>query len=188
MPNYRRLWIPGCQYFVTMVTYGRQRLFVHEAVVGLWREALSQSCRENGFVVHAAVVLHDHIHMIIILSPGRNDVGRGIGRAKALFTRCYTKRYTPAMCSKSESRYRHREEYIWQRRFYDHLIRDQRDYRLHMDYIHYNPVKHGYVKTPGEWKWSSFRLFCRKGLYREDWRMPADDDLSQITEMANRLE
>ncbi len=67
------------------------------------------------------------------------------------------------------SKLKHRETTIWQRRFWEHLIRDDEDYRMHMDYIHYNPVKHGLVNRVKDWPHSTFHRYVRKGIYSEDW-------------------
>ena len=69
----------------------------------------------------------------------------------------------------SESRQKRGEQAIWQRRFWEHLIRDEKDFERHCDYIHYNPVKHGYVTAPRDWPFSTFRRFVKRGVYAEDW-------------------
>ncbi|MDP2728820.1 MAG: transposase, partial [Dehalococcoidia bacterium] len=75
---------------------------------------------------------------------------------------------------------RKKEKGIWQRRFWEHVIRDQTDFNRHCDYIHYNPVKHGLVNSPLEWKHSSFRKFVEKGLYRQDWGQSAANGLVEL--------
>jgi putative transposase len=77
--------------------------------------------------------------------------------------------YTGAGTAPSPSRQRHREGTLWQRRFWEHQIRDEQDYRAHVEYIHFNPVKHGLATRPGDWHCSSFKRWVARGLYEEDW-------------------
>ena len=80
-----------------------------------------------------------------------------------------------------ESKIKRKEKGIWQRRFYDHIIRDENDLTSHLDYIHYNPVKHGYVNAPKYWKYSSFEKYVDKNLYDRNWCNMCDK--YKITEM-----
>jgi putative transposase len=79
---------------------------------------------------------------------------------------------TPAMLT--ESRTKRRESTIWQRRFWEHVIRNERDLMRHLDYIHFNPVKHGYVTRAIDWPYSTFRRYVRDGIYPSDWGGAAD--------------
>jgi len=104
------------------------------------------------------VVLPDHLHRIWQMPDQDADFSR---RWRLI------KRYFSIGMDAEVSR--RREKQIWQRRFWEHLVRDEEDWRQHMDYIHYNPVKHGYVKTPYDWPHSSFRRAVKHGLYPPDW-------------------
>ena len=139
----------------------------------------SQSCRvgevkrnppptraAHPFRVDAIVILPDHLHTIWTLPDSDPDFSTRWKRIKASFSRNYPGCIIEDI---SESMHRKKEKGIWQRRFWEHVICDQADYNRHCDYIHYNPVKHGLVNSPLEWKYSSFRKFVEKGLYGQDW-------------------
>lgn len=164
MPEYRRPWVPGATYFVTIVTYRRQSRFVDDATAQLWRGALSDASKQKPFKVVAGVILPDHLHLILELPPGIDDLSSRLGLAKANFTKTLG-----AATSNSKSRAKHREADVWQRRFFDHMIRDEQDFISHMDYVHYNPVKHGHAECPKDWKWSSFKHWVERGAYTLEW-------------------
>ena len=165
MPHYRRLWVPGASYFITIVTHHRRPLFADERHVEAWREALRETQRARPFEVVAGVVLPDHLHLLISLPPGDADLSSRMGVAKATFSKSIGADISDA----SASRRRHRETDVWQRRFYDHMIRDDRDLEMRLDYIHLNPVKHGYCRCPRDWPHSSFHRFVSGGHYASDW-------------------
>jgi putative transposase len=162
MPQYRRPWLAG-SYFVTIVTYHRRRLFTNETTVERWRKALAQTKREWPFDVNAAVVLPDHVHLIVTLPTNDGELSKRIGRAKALFTKRY--REVKTASAPSPARRRQREADLWQRRFYDHWIRDESEYEGCFDYVHYNPVHHGRVSRPIDWPWSSFHHWLHQRVY-----------------------
>ncbi len=168
MPNYRRAAIPGGLYFLTIVTHRRAPLFRDPTHVLLLRQALSQVKREAPFEILSAVVLPDHLHFLWSLPRGDSGFSARVGRMKILFTR--------ALAEGGEvprdfdgSRRRHRERAVWQRRFWEHWVSDEREFEFCLDYIHYNPVKHGLVSCPHLWPASSFRKWVKNGLYEEDW-------------------
>jgi putative transposase len=168
VPNYRRPHIPGATLFLTIVTYQRRPLFREEDNVDRLRSALSEVKAEMPFEVSAAVVLPDHMHFLWSLPAGEDGTSARVGKMKLLFTRSLrgvgvTSDDVPA------SRRRHRESDVWQRRFIDHVIRDADDFKTHLDYIHYNPVKHGLVACPHAWPHSSFRKWVENGTYAPDW-------------------
>lgn len=168
MPNYRRVYIPGGIYFFTLVTYCRRPLFKHLSNVELLRNAVAKAKTEKPFKFIAAVILPDHIHFIWQLPPNDSNYSQRISRLKVLFTRAY-KAVNSSNLELSESRYKHRESDIWQRRFWEHLIRDEVDLQRHLDYIHYNPVKHGLVSCPHLWEYSSFSRWVDRGRYLPNW-------------------
>ncbi len=112
------------------------------------------------------MILPDHLHTIWTLPDDDSEFSTRWKRIKATFSRHYQGYIIEDI---SESMRRKKEKGIWQRRFWEHMIRDQTDFNRHCDYIHYNPVKHGLVNSPLEWKHSSFRKFVEKGLYPTDW-------------------
>jgi putative transposase len=165
MPNYRRASVPGGVYFLTLVTYRRIPIFRDPANVISLRRALSQVRREQPFDVVAAVVLPDHMHFLWALPRGDAGFSSRVGRMKILFTRSFARRPDPA----EESRRRHRERAVWQRRFWERSVIDERELEAYLDYIHHNPVKHGYVSCPHLWPASSFGKWVAHGHYPEDW-------------------
>ncbi len=120
------------------------------------------------------VILPDHLHTIWTLPKNELDFSVRWKRIKGIFSRHYQGCSTEDI---SESIRRKKEKGIWQRRFWEHTIRDQPDFNRHCDYIHYNPVKHGLVNTPLEWKHSSFRKFVEKGFYKQDWGQSPEKEL-----------
>ncbi|WP_228041121.1 transposase, partial [Nodosilinea sp. LEGE 07088] len=118
------------------------------------------------FDVTAAVVLPNHIHFLWTLPDG--NYSKRVGRLKVLFTRILrgSGALPQDVCL---SRQRQRESDVWQRRFWEHTIRDEADWVGHLNYLHYNPVKHGLVRCSHEWEYSSFRWFVGEGMYAEDW-------------------
>jgi putative transposase len=168
MPNYRRLFVPGGTVFLTVATYRRAPLFRDEANVARLRQAVTTVRKELPFDFVAAVVLPEHLHVLWTLPPGDVEYPKRIGRIKVEFT--HSLRGTDALPSDvCASRRKHRESNVWQRRYIEHTIRDERDFEDHMNYIHYNPVKHGLVSCPHAWPYSSFRKWVKGGAYPEDW-------------------
>ena len=168
MPNYRRVYILGGTYFLTIVTYDRLPLFKDFQNIELLRSAVAKVQRKQPFRIIAAVILPDHLHFIWQLPPDDSNYSQRISRLKVLFTRACKAR-NPSNLEISQSRYKHRESDVWQRRFWEHSIRDEVDLQKHLDYIHYNPVKHGLVSCPHLWSYSSFSHWVKRDRYAQDW-------------------
>jgi len=158
MSNYRRCHERGAQYFFTLVTYKRRQIFESECAVELLRSAFRTVMSKRQFIIDAIAVLPDHIHCLWTLPTGDADYS----------TRWMLIKKHVSGSIDSGKNYRG-EKQIWQRRFWEHLIRNDDDYQKHIDYIHYNPVKHGYTKSPAEWPYSSFNKALTDGLYEPDW-------------------
>jgi len=165
----------------------RQPLF-NELAIPIFNEGLKECISTRSFTVEAMVILPDHIHCIWQLPLTGDDYSSRWKFIKASFTKEYirrvggapakptrTGRVSGAAAEPTLSMQKKGEKGIWQRRFWEHTIRDERDYRLHCDYIHYNPVKHGFVKAPRDWPHSSFHEFVEKGLYPESWGGPVEN-------------
>jgi len=118
------------------------------------------------YTTDAIVVLPDHIHCIWTLPDHDLDFSTRWKKIKSAFTRRYS---GPRAATISQSMCRKKEASVWQRRFWEHRIRDESDFNRHCDYIHYNPVKHGYVSLPSQWKHGSFGQFVELGFYAPDW-------------------
>ncbi len=158
MSNYRRLTIRGGTYFFTVVTYRRQPIFTDDARVELLRHAFREVKAKRPFDVVAAVILPNHLHCLWNLPEDDADFSTRWQMIKTSFSR-----RIPAKIRKDGSKT------VWQPRFYEHCIRDERDFHNHLDYIHYNPVKHGLVSSPELWLYSSFKHFVALGYYPSGW-------------------
>ena len=121
--------------------------------------------------MEAVVVLPDHLHAIWTLPEDEADFSVRRALIKADFSR-----RLPSRESVSASRSRKRERGIWQRRYWEHVLRDQDDFARHLDYIHFNPVKHGHVKRFRDWPYSSFHRMVRLGIYPAAWAGDAADN------------
>ena len=168
MPEYRRLYLPGGTIFLTLVTYQRQPLFNNPENISRLRKATAQMRREKPFDIIGAVVLPDHIHFLWTLPSQDTNYSQRVSRLKVLFTWSLRGRKNKPQ-NISESRRKHRESNVWQRRFWEHTIRDEKDLEKHLEYIHYNPVKHGLVTCPHLWNYSSFHQWVKQGKYQLDW-------------------
>jgi putative transposase len=168
MPNYRRLIIPGGTYFFTLVTYQRRPWLCNELARATLRSAIERVNRNYPFTIDAVVLLPDHIHWIWTLPDGDSNYAIRWSLIKRYVTQhCGGKLEVDA--ATSLSRQKRKEGNLWQRRFWEHLIRDDKDYANHCDYIHYNPVKHGLCQAPSQWSFSSFHRFVADGIYPQDW-------------------
>ena len=164
MPNYRRVWVPGGTYFFTVNLLERRRTLLVDHVSAL-RDAFRAVRIARPFELLAIVVLPDHLHCIWRLPAGDADNATRRRYLKRLFSQ-----RLPRTERLSAQRVRRKERGIWQRRFWERSLRDDRDVRQHVDYIHYNPVKHRHVQRVADWPWSSFHRYTRLGLLPRDWR------------------
>lgn len=163
MPNYRRMWVPGGTYFFTVNLLERRRTLLIDRVDAL-RAAFIAAQRARPFDIIAIVILPDHLHCIWRLPPGDDDHATRWRHIKTAFVK-----HVPYGEHRSIRRRFKAERGIWQRRYWEHVIRDERDLRNHIDYIHFNPVKHGWAKRPGDWPYSSFHRFVLDGVLPADW-------------------
>ena len=166
MTRYQRTKLPGGTFFFTVVTYNRQKLLYLPDNVHLLRQAFRHVIQSHPFRIEAIVILPDHLHCLWTLPPEDSDFSTRWRLIKTYFSRhCQTGLHGEM----SDSRQRKKEKAIWQRRFWEHTIRDELDFQRHVEYIHYNPVKHGLVNAPVDWEYSSFQRFVRAGIYSADW-------------------
>ncbi|MFT5083861.1 MAG: putative transposase [Lentisphaeria bacterium] len=168
MSNYRRMRTEGGTYFFTVVTYRRRPIFVDNSVVDELRKAIKEVKQQSPFVVDAWVVLPDHMHCVWSLPEGDADYSKRMGQIKSNFTRRVKGRFHQSSLL-TDAKQRKRESTIWQRRFWEHEIRDQVDFENHINYVHYNPVKHGLVKRIADWPYSTFHKYVENGIYSNDW-------------------
>jgi putative transposase len=163
MPNYRRNRVPGGTYFFTVNLFDR-RSDLLVAQIDVLRATVRNVRAYLSFHIDAWVVLPDHMHCLWTLPEGDSDFPNRWRLIKTAFTKSLS-----AAEPRSPEMIRRGERGVWQRRYWEHTIRDERDYAAHMDYVHFNPVKHGYVSTPGQWPFSSFRRCVEHGLYPAEW-------------------
>ena len=172
MTNYRRYRIDGGTYFFTVNLAERQRSLLTERIDTL-REAFREVKNAHPFVIDAAVILPEHLHTIWTLPQGDNDFSLRWRQIKSAFSRAIEKDERI-----SNSRLRKQERGVWQRRFWEHAIRDEEDFNRHIDYIHINPVKHGYVQRAVDWHFSSFHRYVKLGILPADWAGVVNDELN----------
>ena len=146
MPNYRRAWHPGGTYFFTVNLLERSGNDLLVRHIDYLRDAVSHVRSNHPFTIHAWVVLPDHLHCVIELPSGDTDFSTRWRLIKTRFSQSIPK--TELL---SAVRLRRGERAIWQRRYWEHLIRDERDFAAHMDYVHINPLKHGLVTHVADW-------------------------------------
>ncbi|HMZ09141.1 transposase [Plasticicumulans sp.] len=153
----------GCYFFtVNLAERPGDGLLVRH--VDHLRSAFRETRADHPFMIDAIVILPDHLHCIWQLPPDDDDYPTRWRLIKSGFSRRVVTNERV-----SESRQRKHERGLWQRRYWEHAIRDDEDYRQHLDYIHYNPVKHGLVESPKDWDYSSFRRFVDQGMYSLEW-------------------
>lgn len=169
MRTYTRARMPGATYFFTVnlaERHGNDLLLRH---IDVLREAFRITRQAHPFIVDAAVVLPEHLHCLWSLPAGDHDFATRWRLIKARFSRAI-----PLREQVSASRRRKGERGIWQRRYWEHVIRNDEDLRRHLDYIHFNPIKHGYVTRAVDWPYSSFYRHVRLGFYPVDWAAAID--------------
>jgi putative transposase len=173
MPRYTRAWIPGGSFFFTVALLERRRRLLTDHIE-LLRDSIRQVRTRHPFAIDAMVVLPDHFHAIWTLPPGDADFSTRMRLIKAGFSRAI-----PATERLSDIRLARGERGIWQRRFWEHAIRDEGDWQRHIDYIHYNPVKHGQIRRVQDWPHSSFHRYVQAGIYPADWAGTAETSVDQ---------
>lgn len=166
MTRYRRALAEGGTFFFTINAYKRQKILTHPNALAALREATEKVRAERPFEIDAWVVLPDHMHMVMTLPDGDTDYSTRLSIIKRLTSR---KASHLVGVTQTASSSRRKESGFWQRRFWEHQIRDDLDFEKHMNYAHYNPVKHGYVKSAKDWPHSTFHRHVALGHYQENW-------------------
>ncbi|MGC1953665.1 MAG: transposase [Gammaproteobacteria bacterium] len=164
MTEYRRARIRGATYFFTVNCAERSGNHLLVDHIHRLRPIFCKVKSEHPFEIDAMVVLPEHLHCIWTLPPGDVDYPTRWALIKAGFSRAIA-----AGERQSMSRIKRGERGIWQRRYWEHLIRDDQDFQRHVDYIHWNPVKHGWVRRVKDWPHSSFHAYVRRGIYPANW-------------------
>ena len=168
MPQYRRAHIPGGSYFFTVVTERRQRVLTDAPVRQALRAAIEAVRETRPFRIDGWVLLPDHLHTVWTLPADDDDYPTRWRLIKARVTRHLGETYlNPAVMTARRSA--KQEGSLWQHRYWEHWLRDEVDVRHHLDYLHFNPVKHGLVAQVADWPWSSFHRYVAAGVYDPDW-------------------
>ncbi len=164
--QYRRLKIEGSSYFFTLVTDKRKKLFADDENVALLRQAFRHVMKKRVFVIEAIVILPDHIHCIWTLPAGDADFSTRWRLIKTWFTKHCDEQYKSAP---NKARIKKQQQAVWQHRYWEHGIKDEVDFEHHVNYIHYNPVKHGYVERAVDWQYSSIHKYIKRGIVSDGW-------------------
>jgi len=167
MTEYRRNFRPGACYFFTHVTFERRAWLCTDWARAALRSAIVEIRLKRPFVIEAWVLLPDHLHCLWRLPCDDLDFSTRWRLIKTFVTK--QRDQASELSAPSKSRKSRREQTLWQRRFWEHTIRNSEDFDRHVDYIHFNPVKHGLVGRVRDWPFSSFHRFVRHGLIPEDW-------------------
>ncbi|MEW5701433.1 MAG: transposase [Candidatus Zixiibacteriota bacterium] len=171
MSEYRRCRTPGGTYFFTVVTHERRPILCQDGVADQLLAIISVVAEEIPFQVEAYALLPDHLHCIWRLGDDTCDFSRAWALVKLRFTKRMValSSFRPETETRSRSKIARSDSAIWQRRFWEHKIRNEADFEAHFHYIHFNPVKHGLVRRPMEWRHSTFHRYVEEGIYAQDW-------------------
>jgi len=168
MPNFRRAFVPGGSFFFTLVTNGRAPLFNQPVARQLLGTVFRECLEKWPFTINALVLLPEHLHAIWSLPQGDAAYPKRWGWIKKEFTQRWLEQggHEEAISAARESEGRRG---IWQPRYWEHTLESDDDFERHFDYSHFNPVKHGHVRCPRDWPWSTFHRWVKAGVYPEHW-------------------
>lgn len=171
MADYRRNFVAGGSFFFT-VNLAQRNLSLLTDHIKLLRQAFRYTLARHPFVIDASVVLPEHLHTIWTLPQGDTDYATRWRLIKTFFSRGVItgEPISPSRSTKGERG-------IWQRRYWQHTIKSDLDFVRHADYIHFNPVKHGFVKTVDKWPHSSFHRFVKLGKYPSNWAGGSENEM-----------
>ncbi|HEX7112265.1 MAG TPA: transposase [Mizugakiibacter sp.] len=178
MSRYRRVRLPGATWFFTVNLARRDVAWLTEHI-DILRDATRRVRAAHPFAIDAMVVLPEHLHAVWTLPAGDSDYALRWRLIKSAFSRAI-----PAGERRNASRIAKGERGIWQRRFWEHWVRDEDDLRRHIEYVHYNPVKHGHVTRAAAWPWSTFHRYVKAGRLALDWGVGPGDAAVEFGERA----
>lgn len=158
MSNIRRFHVKNSPVFITAVCFNRHPCFQNDENKALLLSIINEVKIAKPFLLYGYVLLNDHLHMLLMPSA-RTSFSEVMQAIKLRFTYRF----------KRSNKVSREIKKLWQNRFWDHIIRDEEDFRMHLDYIHFNPIKHGYIDNPIYYPWSSFSYYLNKGYYTEGW-------------------
>lgn len=172
MPNYIRAIDPGGTFFFTLVTERRRPILATKLGRACLSAAMRATFAERPVIVEAMVLLPDHLHVVWTLPPGDSDYSTRCGLIKRRFVKAWLAVGGDEQ-PRSRSRIANGRRGVWQRRFWEHMVRRD-EFGDIVDYMHFNPVKHGLVRCPHEWPWSTFHRWVIEGRLRNDWQCVCD--------------
>ncbi|MDP2965224.1 MAG: transposase [Pelolinea sp.] len=165
MSNIRRYYVPDSIVFITTVTKNRKPLFLNKQNQEILYFTIDNAMKIHSFEIIAEVLLPDHFHWLLKITDPQDNFSKVLKCIKGNFT---------ANVKKSNNITGHYS--LWQQRFWDHVIRNEKDLKNHLDYIHWNPFKHGYVIDPGKWENSSLYKWINMCVYEKDWGIISEPD------------
>jgi len=168
MPNYTRIFAEGHAYFITINTEKRRPILIDN--IALLRQAFANSKQYFDYTIDCISIMPDHLHMIL-LPRNADEYPNIITSIKMYFSKNIKHSFQT-----TQSQSNKRELGVWQRRYYEHTIRDENELEKYRNYVHYNPVKHKLSNAAKDWEFSSFSKFVKNGFYDEDW-YNLDEDL-----------
>lgn len=184
MSQYIRSYTKGATYFFTLVSYNRRNILCEDDFLQAFKKSIKQVQQQYPFEIIAWVQLPDHLHCIWKMPVNESNYSMRWSQIKRLATQACPQ-YHLTKDELSYSKIKRNERGIWQRRFFEHQIRDEVDFKNHMDYLHYNPVKHGLVESVIDWPYSSFHRYVKEGAYLASW---GESLMDFSVDFADRLE
>ena len=174
--RYRRADVAGATYFFTVNLAERRRTLLTDHIDTL-RTAMRDVKQRHPFHIDALVILPDHLHCVWTLPEGDADYPLRWALIKAGFSRRIPKTERPNLSRADKG-----ERGVWQRRYWEHMIRDEGDYTRHVDYVHFNPVKHGYASRAADWPYSSIHRYIAAGTLTRDWGVGEGEEAGKFGE------
>ena len=168
MPDFRRWYVPGGSYFFTLVTDRRAEILCLPTARTLLRAVVRQAQDRWPFRIDGWVLLPDHLHAIWTLPPGDSTYSVRWAWIKKEFTKGWLAAGGVEQVV-TAGRAADGRRGVWQPKFWEHTLKDERDFEEHLNYVHFNPVKHGHVRRPVDWAWSTFHRWVRAGVYDRLW-------------------
>lgn len=177
MPDWRRYFVPGGTYFFTINTDRRRPIFGSSRAIELLGQKIRDCQARWPFTVHAIVLLPDHWHTLWSLPSGDDRYPARLGWIKKEFTKDWLSAGVKEV-AQSKGRIQDGRRGVWQPKYWEHTLESEDEFEPYFDYIHFNPVKHGYVKRPGDWPASSFHRWIREGVYPPEWAADGNSPLT----------
>ena len=184
MPDYRRYFNPGAAIFFTVITHDRRLILCTEKGRDFLRQAIQNVKKDRPFESIAFALMPEHFHCLWKLPDEDGNFSVRMACIKKMFTRLWLENGED-QCDISKARKKHREKGVWQKRFWEHTIRNEDDFINHVNYIHYNPVKHNLAKCPHAWPYSTFHQWMKDGYYKKEWLCICNSNESEPPDFNN---